>query len=104
MHLMASSKFPEADISDEIEQETGSVRTLTDSFQPDTEEGGNKQYICTGTLTDDILNNQVVNKDHLYCTSVEGLSPARAPSSQQDLDFSSEGCEESEEESLEESR
>ena len=106
MHLVASSKFPEADISEEIEQETGSVRTLTvsvstqtDSFQQDTEEGGNKQYICTGTLTDDILTNQLINNDHSYCTSVEGLSPARAPPSPQDLDLSSESCEESEEES-----
>lgn len=72
MQLVSSSKFPEADISEEIQQVTGSVGTQTDPFQQDTEEGDNKQYICTGTLTDDILTNQVINNDHSYCTSVEG--------------------------------
>lgn len=63
MRLVGSSNFPEADICKEIEQEIGSVHTLstvsvstqTDPLEQDTEEGGNKQYICTGTLTDDIL-------------------------------------------------
>lgn len=82
---VTSSKFPEAEISKETEQETGSVCSLTGrvstqtyAFEQDTEEGGNKKYICTCTLTDDFLNNQVINNDHSYCTSVEGLSPARA--------------------------
>ena len=64
MRLVASSNFPEADICKEIEQEIGSVHILstvsvstqTDPPEQETEEGGYKQYICTGTLTDDILN------------------------------------------------
>uniref|UniRef100_A0A8C9XCN1 Uncharacterized protein n=1 Tax=Sander lucioperca TaxID=283035 RepID=A0A8C9XCN1_SANLU len=108
MRLVASSNFPEADICKEIEQEIGSVHILstvsvstqTDPPEQETEEGGNKQYICTGTLTDDILNNYIIKNDHSYFTSVEGFSPATALSSQQDLELSSEGCEESEVESL----
>lgn len=62
MQVVASSTFPEVDISEEIEQETGSVRTLTvsvgtqtDASEQRTEEGGNKQYICKSSLTDAIL-------------------------------------------------
>ena len=51
-------------------------------------------------MTDDILNNYIIKNDHSYFTSVEGFSPATALSSQQDLELSSEGCEESEVESL----
>lgn len=78
MRLVASSNFPEADICKEIEQEIGSVHTLstvsvstqTDPLEQDTEEGGNKQYIFTGTLTDNILNNHILKNDHSYFTSV----------------------------------
>ena len=62
MQLVASSKCPEADISQDTEQETGSVHTptvsvstQTDEFEQNEEKGGNKQYICTGTMTDNIL-------------------------------------------------
>uniref|UniRef100_A0A8C9Z2U6 Uncharacterized protein n=1 Tax=Sander lucioperca TaxID=283035 RepID=A0A8C9Z2U6_SANLU len=79
---------------------TVSVSTQTDPPEKETEEGGNKQYICTGTLTDDILNNYIIKNYHSYFTSVEGFSSATALSSQQDLELSSEGCEESEVESL----
>lgn len=62
MHLVAINKSPEPDIIKDVEQEMGRVHTLTvsvsaqtDAFEQDTEEESNKQYICAGTLTDDIL-------------------------------------------------
>lgn len=83
MQLVVSSKFPEVDISEEIEQETGSVctptisvGTQTDASEQGTEEGGNNQYNCKGILTDDILMNLLINNDHSYCTSAE--DPSRA--------------------------
>lgn len=98
MKLVASSKFPEVkDISEETELETGSVcpltvsvGTQTDASEQKTEEGANKQYICTGSLTDDILANLEVKNYHSYCTSVGGLFSARAPSPYQD-DLAGEG-------------
>lgn len=106
MHLVESSKFPENELIPEIEQETGSVCTSTVSvstqtdFNMDREEGNNKQYICTGTVTDDICTYHVIKTDHAYCRPLEDLSPAPESTAQQDANHSSEGCEESEIESL----
>lgn len=62
--LVANSKFLEADISEEIEQETVSIHTptvsvssQTNALEQDKEEGGNKENVFTSTVIDDIATH-----------------------------------------------